>query len=177
MKQYFTKYLPVEGEIQDGDKALDSNILSDNKIVTISINQYGTASDGRGTYSTGGFKKLKKVKLFLCSRDIQVGDTIKATMGLASSDRDQIVEDIHDTWYDCTDHDVLKQYAYKVVGEISPAAIWIKEGDQLAEEDLQFWHDKEGEYGFVVDPKVRPDWLEWVNQPIKIKCPTCGTFH
>lgn len=58
MKPYFAKYLPVEGEVKDGDYAINS---------AGSIAQYLVNNDES--------RKFQKVQLFLCSRDIQVGDT------------------------------------------------------------------------------------------------------
>jgi hypothetical protein len=129
MKKYFTKYLPVEGEIKEPCFVQDDNIFSDNKIVELvkvdtSIKDHHFALDIRnGTYSHEGMKKLKKVKLFLCSRDIQVGDEYykygkdKTLFGVYSEPTP-----------DC----------FKVIGEISPdALIYVKEGDIFIENYIE----------------------------------------
>lgn len=67
MKKYFTKYLPVEGEPKEGDiTLLAGEIAPYNKIVPI------------GLKAANSQLKYQKVKLFLCSRDIQVGDKVKS---------------------------------------------------------------------------------------------------
>lgn len=60
MKKYFTKYIPADGEIKEGDMVLDT--LSGEIVCWWDGNNWD--------------KYDKKVKLFLCSRDIQVGDTV-----------------------------------------------------------------------------------------------------
>ena len=69
MSKYFTKFLPVEGEIKEGDKFLDhtDNLIKDAHIPEIYNNPHVPYFDG-----------YKKVKLFLCSRDIQIGDKVKS---------------------------------------------------------------------------------------------------
>lgn len=65
MKQYFAKYLPVEGEPKEGDMTiLAGEIAPYNKIVPIGLK----AGKSELIY--------QKVKLFLCSRDTQVGDEL-----------------------------------------------------------------------------------------------------
>ncbi len=62
MKTYFCKFLPVEGEIKEDDR-------------------YRVKGTDKVLIANKHFKEidqslLEKVKLFLCSRDIQVGDKV-----------------------------------------------------------------------------------------------------
>lgn len=123
MKKYFAKYLPVEGEINIGDK-------------------YFTK---RGVLHSCGIKpnsemlnpeeSLKKAKLFLCSRDTQVGDKVKwsehnpdkpwlTQFGTETTIMNLGGLEPHPAWV-------------KVIGEISPEATWVKEGDEFDENQLQ----------------------------------------
>lgn len=124
MKTYFSKYLPVEGEIKEGDNYLheDGNVMKWGKL----------------TGNPEKWKGHQKVKLFLCSRDIQIGDEFKwedkTLISLGHGDDDDRYW-IHAAWLGKKmAFDVTK--AYKIVGEISPEAGWVKEGDEFVKEDL-----------------------------------------
>ncbi len=152
MKTYFCKYIPVEGEIEIGDMYFFGKAL---------------LKKTEEKYQ----RNCKKAKLFLCSRDIKIGDTVKI---LGGSNND----------YDIKFKDELNSGAdwYKVIGEISPEAIWVKEGDEFSIEDIQLWvynHNsqitrttvmKEYEVALKSSEKYRLN-------PIKIKCPTCKQYH
>ena len=98
MKQYFAKYLPVEDEI------------------------------GLTTYDSinGELPGSQPVKLFLCSRDIQVGDEYY------TSDFQKYKTPLE------PDEDFFKgnNDRFKVIGEISPNAKWVKEGDEFDENQI-----------------------------------------
>jgi len=127
MKQYFAKYLPVEGEIKEGDK-----ILWNGKITTAIDTVYSNLT--------------KKVKLFLCSRSIQVGDEVYPTkyMFEAGSIVGGFKEDSNTIFYfKGKDPKILKNLHStgnwgKVIGEISKEAIWVKEGDEFDEEEIEW---------------------------------------
>jgi len=90
----------------------------------------------------------KKVNLFLCSRDIQFGDN-------AYSPRNGFYKfGYHENSY--------RNESIKVMGLISPGAIWIKEGDEFEEQDI----DEVCDLDIDTLPRI-----------FKILCPTCKTFH
>lgn len=70
--KYFYKYLPVEGEIKDTEKYIYLGYPVDNVVFT-----YTKDSSGPPLPFELATLKRQKVKLFLCSTDIQVGDTIQ----------------------------------------------------------------------------------------------------
>lgn len=121
-KLYFAKYLPVEGEIQEGD----SFITPSGAI----CNEYKLAIKGIH----------KKFKFFLCSRDIRVGDKVKFQLVpnktpwvdgeviWQEADTTEIKLDTETTVITTPDH-----FCFKVMGEISPKATWVKEGDEFDE--------------------------------------------
>lgn len=146
--KYFTKYLPVEGEIRKGDK-----VIHNGNIVTV-IKKEGEGS----TWLTNGFPKygsgLKKVKLFLCSKDIQVGDTVRFPDTL----KETIVKE------DLLPLSSFRVYGYfKVVGEISPDANWVTEGMEFDDNDTL--------------PSIQEIESDNPKAIIFIKCPTCKHFH
>ncbi len=109
-KIYFTKYISVEGEIKEGDLRID-------KWGVICPFDYSTAYDK--------LDELQKVKLFLCSRDIQVGDKI---MTLATGN-DFILRNRKDI------ENVEHHYA-KVIGEVLTPGI--KEGQEFTEKEIEY---------------------------------------
>jgi len=147
MKQYFAKYLPVEGGIKEGDIILDI------------FSQYSKAH--KSNLQSRNPPKVK-YKLFLCSRDIQVGDKV-----LDEEFCDWIVQE--------NDLKALHLLT-KVIGEISPDARWVKEGDEF---------DADTEVMPILDRRIinfdsQMDWTEAEYEHYikfyKLKGP-CGHFH
>lgn len=142
-EKYLAKYLPVKEEIKKGDsyyfKDEPDNIL---------------VRTGDRTVSS-----MQKVKLFLCSRDIQVGDTFQSFSGMCELQWDGKFQ--------------LHPEDYKIIGEISPAATWVKEGDEFDGYKEIFFHNVEGEW------KLN-DGIRWSSYPIErfisVKGP-CGYYH
>lgn len=138
-KKYFAKYLSVKGIIKKGDIVMDS--------------------DGMQHYALDSWVGKEDVigVLSLCSRDIQAGDKVRAL------DTPHI-EFIWDKGglEGAVRANSLDLY-FKVIGEISPNAIWVKEGDEFEENEVKITNHI----------KVLPPH----NFSCKIKCPTCKTFH
>lgn len=161
--KYFAKYLPVEGEIKEGDMFsvngfVGPTILKADKDIPI------TAGVG-----------IKKVKLFLCSRDIQVGDTVIDQVGRKWENMEECFVITSRGWNELHP----KQPCYKVIGEISQEATWVKEGDEFDGYEVWWWWQghfffkiKEEDESFYTKAKSKG-----VEERIKVKCPTCKTFH
>lgn len=149
MKKYFAKYLPVEGEIKEGD---------------IFIHPDGTKErasrdlDGRG---------LSKVKLFLCTKNIQVGDRYKSPRYAESNEYIDIERYASEPM----------EGSFKIVGEISPEAIWIKDGDEFDEDQVKGYFEKlpyDENHKDMIDKAI----LQFKKSLVfKIKCSQCNTFH
>ena len=73
-----------------------------------------------------------KVELFLCCRDIQVGDTIYT--GDSYLNGITITKEVFQTY---TSIKGLTNPHFKVIGKISKKAIWVKENDEFDEEELR----------------------------------------
>lgn len=133
MKQYFAKYLPVEGEIKELDK-------------------FNSVS--------GELPGSQHVRLFLCSRDIQVKD-LKPREDVFYDDKG-MTHEVTQSWID--GRTTFPHTWFKVIGEISPEAIWVKEGDEFSKEEvmgpIQMWVTAVGHKDFM-----------------QIKCPICKKFH
>ena len=116
MKSYFAKYFPVEGEIKEGDiiKLENGGIYRAGKFgsdsgFTLIYNLDGSFYDVSDSFD--------KVKLFLCSRDIHFDDYKEEGK----------VHVYHDG----------SESPFKIVGEISPNAKWVKEGDEWDEDEIK----------------------------------------
>jgi len=131
MKNYFAKYLPVEGEIKEGDWVLYANSY----FFVKNINNIGLLV----TESDGDFRLnksyCKKVKLFLCSRDIEVGDEIispiKGSFGVVTEILSKFQCNTHK--YKCIE---MTTGCFKTVGEILTPNI--KEGQEFTEKEIEY---------------------------------------
>lgn len=145
MIKYFAKYLPVEGEIKEGQTGISVN----NATYT--------------HYEHLGKDYGKPAKLFLCSRDIQIGDKVFGLLLDKSGYKEH-------TLTNSTDEVKLaiESGDFKVIGEISPEATWVKEGDEFEQYEVAIIYLNPPIDGVVYEDKVR--------QFMGIKGP-CGHFH
>jgi hypothetical protein len=180
--KYFAKYLPVEGEIKKGDYYRSHAIDAEGIYKAGEDDKYGNGNKLPTQASEGRYKT--KVKLFLCSRDIiKVGDLyfnkdynyFKTCFEIPN---DAVCGNI--IYFDDTSlFDYVKD-CIKVIGEISPEAVWIKEGDEF-EEYEDWWFSLHNNTFFI--KKHEDDFRNLIStdwpfvQRIKVKCPTCNTFH
>lgn len=184
---YFTKWLPVEGGIKDGDwfkwqdEGTDSPYLfkctglTENTHLQVKwAREYGAYSNGidRGETNESGYGDwakcfAKKVKLFLCGRNIQDGDTIYSELDKQYHKVEYGVESGYSTfipsgYWACDRYDagssvgkmvvsIPKYNSYKVIGEISPDALsYVKADEEYTEKDIRvaWWADLEAYRGF-----------------------------
>lgn len=166
IKPYFCKFLPVEGEIKEAERIYWKGkvythvpILSNFRDKTFGIIE----GEKQGTHIP--WDEGKPIKLFLCSRDIKVGDTIH--------DEDGGVYELNNSSYlegyknrNCT-------HMFKVIGEISPEAGWVKEGDEFDKDQIKLWT-----YAGEVrrpHPSMFDNW-DGARIVVEILGP-CGHFH
>jgi hypothetical protein len=177
MKPYFAKYIPVEGPIKAGDryvirKSLGLGAYTDGYIGTAAIDFTPEAQRDQ---------EASILRLYLCSRDIKVGDKDVHTQ-IMQSEGEEI---IHEVKYDYQ-LEMMKGLAeannlvpYKVIGPISPQATWMKEGAELEEDEWEYVciNLKHG----WTEIQVPKDHFDTINRQmfthgITIKGP-CGHFH
>lgn len=117
---YFTKYLPVD------DQPTDTN----NTIIHRDLNTAYIFCAPKIVAQEAIRQGDKLAKLFLCSRDINIGESFYW--------RDMLSPNLWSKEYqqDKETHDEFAQVVFKVIGEISPDATHIKEGDKFGEEDI-----------------------------------------
>lgn len=173
MKKYFTKWLPVSGEIT-------------NESIVKYESRDGWLIEPKEKMSRYATSQLQKVKLFLCSRDIQIGDRARSIQNPEEEFKISSIEmGSGENYYPkelLVWNKVDKQVSFwrplkntfKVIGEISPDALsYVKEGDEFNVSDLSFY--SEDEHGpFEIDIAVS-NWEKWITV-IKVKGP-CGHFH
>jgi hypothetical protein len=168
MKPYFAKYLPVEGEIKD------MMIHPKNHPEPMSVKGLPAPPIA---YSKNGWIP---VKLFLCSRDIQVGDKIFCPDGNNPTKEWNVIASVGDaTASNQVSIHLVPRGAYKVIGEISPDATWVKEGDKFEEDEIKV-------LGMLKQPMgSHVDWVQFTptaerkgyTKAVQIKCHNCGHFH
>lgn len=205
-KPYFTKYLPIDGEIKVGDKIILNNahpqgrirtayrITQNNRLWngldwdTIKGKHYfidPTPKDGAG-FATE--LECKKAQLFLCSKDIKVGDKFRCELfeefkckkitegdGLNHFPKETLIW----TWDRSTKN--IKYWrpaseCFKVIGPISQEATWVKEGDKFNEDEwrnVKECYEVDGHYTLIDYEK---ELLNKEGYEIQIKGP-CGHYH
>lgn len=163
MKTYFTKYLPVEGEMTCSGEC-KSQFKFAHKPAKECINCGGLLTQDN--------------KLFLCSRDIQVGDDIQHTSG-ENGVCDEIIGDALHFSGDIEGHYSSINQWFKVIGKISPDAVWVTEGMEFDDDEIGFFiaeiFDEESENDSIIDYKTwsKTEGIKYIG----IKCPTCKQFH
>lgn len=97
-------------------------------------------------------------KLFAVTQDIEVGDEIKVFTP-SGNILDETVERIDGLAVYCKDveHPFPIQDSGRVLGELSPNATWVKDGDEIEVMEKSNGMEKE--------------------KYLVVKCPTCNTFH
>jgi hypothetical protein len=199
MKKYFAKYLPVDRNIKVGDwiKYRDPSYGHEieflHKVKSATFEGHtGPADDDIIVSETGKkdilYRDCTPVELFLCSRDIQVGDSIECYIPVGEppyyTDKGLVTEykPEDDTITYVVDNDpnhqlinVGRDFCYKVIGPISPQALWVKEGMEFDEDEIYrfgYLRGKEEKWSLDII-----QWDGWVDAPfVKIKGP-CGHFH
>lgn len=156
MKQYFAKYLPVEGEPDKEDMIfIEKGMLFHSNVP---FYQHQSSPD-----------IYQKVKLFLCSRDIVRNDNVYCSVEDYINRSPLLVQE----------HAIkaLKhKEVFKVIGEISPEATWVKEGDEFDENYILGYIAEDGS-SYPLD--IIGEQLVVSSESIdyyQIKGP-CGHFH
>lgn len=148
-KKYFCKYLPVEGEIKltyqqfvkilflfyNGELYEHYPMLNNLDISTHTF----IMNVGEKTGKHVLVSECTVAKLFLVSRDIQVGDKlIKDGVEYLAHSRPDGVPFIG---YYNKDWCYLDDDCFKVIGEISPDALpYVTEGQEFDEKDIEEWY-------------------------------------
>lgn len=157
--KYFANYLPVEGEIEIGDMYFYKNSYPVKRLEKETVPKT---------------EDYKKAQLFLCSRDIQVGD--KDVHYIHSSGEEELIKEVkyeHQFAFIISLKEGVGKDLFKVIGPISPEATWVKEGDEFEEESIKRYT--------LLPPNHLTIYLqqnERLGYPtfLKIKGP-CGHFH
>lgn len=136
MKKYFAKYLPVEGDsefVQCWSKAVCKRSNTNSALYHLIDD-----NEGQPPITDVDIKKFpsgfKYVKLFLCSREIQVGDRCFCmSVHLNNGDHDSSMQ--INPWRIRNESDTCES-CIKAIGEISPNVTWVKDGDEFDEEQI-----------------------------------------
>lgn len=112
-------------------------------------------------------------KPYLCSKDIQVGDLVFVPN---EEEAGNVTDDTDLTYW-------KEKNSYKVIGEISPEATWVKEGDEFDEEDFKIialdsannWESRTIVTSRLAEI-VKRDHPDVYHEGVIMKSPCCGTF-
>lgn len=182
MKKYQAKFLPVEGDIEIGDYYMWRGFPTKDEWTI-------TRFTGANPFPVEADKDHKKVKLFICSKDIRIGDKFNSANGTGfiairvESDKiyskGGLYSDVEEVAHD-------KTYCHKVIGVKSDDADWVKNGDEFDKGEIAYrWSEEDQPDTFVyihewVDflkekgyEKI-PDYLKC--SEVSIQCPHCKTF-
>jgi|ERR1044072_1461719 hypothetical protein len=164
MKQLFTKYFKVAGELHEGDLFLIDNKPSIHKFLGVDkdnsnfawfrvIEGYDGEAGKEYKAHIVNIQNKPKIKMYLCSRDIKAGDTVFFRVASGAVEKqlrclESFEEDRIDGGKSITV--VLEDGEYKVhttpdetnqcyvpIGEVSANAYWVKPGDEFNLEDLK----------------------------------------
>lgn len=165
-KTFFAKYLIAKGDVKEGDKVLniDENIV---ELVghngTLDLNTVQEEPD-----------VFPKVELFICSRDLRVGNEVFHLPDTNPKIRFKIITII----YDCAiieyiehpnekiigkQREWLLVHLFKVIGKLSSGAIWVNEYDEF---DVSQLIQQGSGANITTDGGF-----------VKILCSNCKTFH
>jgi hypothetical protein len=178
--KYFAIYLPVEGEIEKGDIIpYMVNILTYAKFLWWGVEDTKykwciIENDGGYQYQYAAPKDIKKVKLFLCTRDIQVGDRV-----LHIPSNKEVDVKYESVLNSIKEKNQLSNYV-KVIGKVSEDAIWVKEG--MGFEEVQVaWMEWDKRFPedepYYINIKEKPRKNKNYKSYVVIECPTCKNFH
>lgn len=169
--KYIVKLLPVEGEIfpYEPNKMIFYNGQArrmKNDGVLIKPNYHGCKT----RFEYYKYVNAKPAKFFLCSREVSMEDMVYTTDEFWPNSKLIKADDL--------DLNALAK-AYKVIGEISPEAVWVKEGMEFEDDEvsLRFVDIETGkserEYKAGLKYLSKDKWKAIAF----IKCPTCKYFH
>lgn len=180
-KDYYTLYLPVEKEeIQVGDHFASpksgTNIHPADRIENGII--YTKNPHGQKKFDIEK-ERLKKSKLFLCSKKIRAGKAFDKSVGWCSVVK--IFDTVANVHY-AEEEGVVKlsrshNSLISVVGEISPEVVWIKHWDKLSLDDIKLNSEEETKQQDGFYERGVNDIYIGADGRVQIKCPTCKSYH
>lgn len=155
---YFAKWIPVEGEIKEGDNYVRPGGLLNKRL-------------------EAGFPypfDWKKVQLFLCSSDVAVEEECFVEDEYVGQHKPTVIKDIikeeglEDVLILSNHRNIKCNAVYKVIGKVSDEAVWVKPGMRFTEEQLRWKYE-----GF---PKLS-HWMPNALKTVAVLCSNCKTFH
>lgn len=166
--KYFTKYIIAKEQPKNGDKIMHPTI----KGVIIEYNKLVNQS----FYDLG----WRKVNLYLCSKDIKVGDKVYPNYLVYEDGSEGRPEGY---WMHLS---AVTLYDFKVFAQVSPAATWVKEDQRFDEKDFKlvykrFVPSNEGRSIIPIDQytrllEIKPEKAKEYSLMAQMKCKGCDTF-
>lgn len=192
-KPYITRFLPVEGEIKRGDMF---------QYPGMPVTYCTGRDDGLIWYELLGMTSAScdpgdcwRMALHFVTYDITPGDKLKECLS------DGIEREVHHfeavppagiwvlkPWPSQDEKWIGANMAFRVIGLVSPAATWIREGGCYGEDEIRRIAVVRRKDGLSIHPdRFRIPMSSWlrssfntrehdVTEEIEVKCPCCGSF-
>ena len=171
-KKYFLYYLPIYGTVAEAGDKCWYKVLNKSGGLDGVVPAHLYKSNNEVYVCVGSphpkYNNEPKVELFVCTNDIKIGDIVKERLTTGDMQDWEI--------HNLNDIDLPNQL--KVIGKVSPAAIW---ATQFTEFD---WYGIEtavpGEENVLYYNKELTHWSKEKDdyyQYVKVKCNQCQTFH
>ncbi len=179
--KYFVRYIPLSREMQEGDifKRGEEDICTfvawESEAATPEYPLVSRIRNSRGYEHIYFGQDIKPVKLFLCSRDVKVGDDFYTDDPWWPNETRMTFVQAY-----LEEHPGNPTLNYKVIGPISSKATYIKEGQEFEEEDIWVYTGGGSSIRTSLTNYMKRN-LQW--QPneeypeVYLPCPTCGALH
>jgi hypothetical protein len=190
--KYFASFLRADGEMEPGGFAMGNNMSYAKQIQRFGFydgsdeNYKEKNKDVEMIFWKGGGHtpkmNCKKAILYILTHEIDVGDEylVEDISGNISSwtcirkEQDKIY--YGDITYDTQ--------GFKIIGEVSPNATWVRAGDRFNEDQLNFLYKHRSfrdEDFSSTEPYKTSDWKKGEKEKytciVEIECPTCKRYH
>ena len=182
-KDYYALYLPINNEeIKVGDRFSSpesgTNMYPADRIENGII--YTKNPHGQKKFYIEK-EKLQKSRMFLCTKTIREGKAFDKSAGWCQIVK--IFNSVANIHYSYSEEESVCKLSrphsslISVVGEISPKAVWIKNGDKFSLGDIKcnLAEEMKQQDGFY-QRGVNDIHIEGQGQ-IQMKCPTCKSCH
>ena len=196
MESFFVRFLPSDDELKENDFILWKKefYLVAKQLGPIASDLHVYMKDGKSRWiPKEDIPSLRPYKYFLCTRDIQIGDEVLFQLAPNVSPWQKLV--VIDKWDDEHKTIILKDgdvkiytsndnWCCKIKGPISSGAGWVRNGDELASEQIKIWMKPGSISSRTLTELSGHPWShkeDRIQTPptvadIQVKCPFCDCF-
>lgn len=202
--KYYLKYLPVEGDVKEGDYWTREGSKHAIKAINVHKEMPGLTAKYSHVITKGDYIKHiggKLAKLFLCTSEVHVGDRVNY-LHQHGTIEETTVEAAH---FDIVESDGCRIHiydkdlpnVYEIIGQIAPVDDWLRQDMILELHQVQiysnpnaiplqelsampswFYNQSRLRYRKYIERTFpNEDWIKYVDTYVEVQCPTCKRFH